>query len=395
MDPGLQRKLFFDYVAQTSPHSLALEPQTAEGIYIDDIHGKRYIDLISGFNVMHLGHRHPVIQKAVMEQVAQYTHIMVYGEYISTPQVQYAHILVQHLPAHLNCIQFTNSGTEATEGALKLAKRISGKTQIACFNKSYHGSTHGALSVMGDEYFRQQFRPLLPGIIRLNFNCLEDLELLTDNTAAIILEPVQAEAGIILPEKEWLVQLQEICLRKNILIIVDEIQTGFKRTGSLWAFEKFLLKPDILLLGKALGGGFPLGAFISSKQNMACLTERPILGHISTFAGHPVSCAAGLAAFKLLLDMEDSLNDVDLKISKIIQNIQSPQIKEIRTCGLWAGIEYQSKEQCAKKIYKALEAGLITDLFIFNNKCLRIAPALNITESQISEINYLLKKIHE
>ena len=215
MDPSLQRTLFFNHIAQTSPHSLALEPASARGIYIHDIHGKKFIDLISGFNVMHLGHHHPAIQKAVIEQIEKYTHIMVYGEYISTPQVQYAQALVQHLPEQLNCIQFTNSGTEATEGSLKLAKRLSGKTQLACFNHSYHGSTHGALSVMGAEYYRQQFRPLLPNILRLNFNDEKDLELLTENTAAIILEVVQAEAGLITPSSSWLLQLQEICYKKK------------------------------------------------------------------------------------------------------------------------------------------------------------------------------------
>ena len=297
-----QRELFLRHVAQTSPTPLALEIVKAEGCILYDADGKEYLDLIGGISVANIGHRHPKVIEAIQKQLEAYLHIMVYGEFIETPQVQYAKLLTDHLPASLNSVYFTNSGTEATEGAMKLAKRVTGRTQIIAFNNSYHGSTQGALSVMGDEYWRNAFRPLLPDVLHLEYNSFESLNEITEQTACVIAETVQAEAGIIVPAKEWMQALRKKCTETGTLLILDEIQAGFGRTGKLWGFEHFDIVPDILLLGKALGGGMPLGAFIADKKLMDAFTNNPVLGHITTFGGHPVCCAAGMAAMKVLLE---------------------------------------------------------------------------------------------
>jgi acetylornithine/succinyldiaminopimelate/putrescine aminotransferase len=296
------RQLFLQHVAQTSPAPLALEIVKAEGCELADVAGKKYIDLIGGISVANIGHRHPEVVEAVKKQLDEYMHIMVYGEFVQSPQVQYAKLLTEHLPLTLNSVYFTNSGAEAVEGAMKLAKRVTGRTEIIAFESSYHGSTQGALSIIGDEYWRNSFRPLLPGIQHLNYNSFDDLEFITEQTACVIAETVQAEAGIITPQKEWLQALQKRCKEAGTLFILDEVQAGFGRTGKLWGFQHFDVVPDILLLGKALGGGMPLGAFIADKNLMEQLTDNPVLGHITTFGGHPVCCAAGMAAFKVLLE---------------------------------------------------------------------------------------------
>ncbi|MEQ1800257.1 MAG: aminotransferase class III-fold pyridoxal phosphate-dependent enzyme, partial [Lacibacter sp.] len=257
-----QRELFLKHVAQTSPEPLALEIVKAEGCRLWDAEGKEYLDLIAGISVCNVGHRHPEVVKAIKTQVDQYMHLLVYGEFVQSPQVQYAKLLTDHLPSSLNAVYFTNSGSEATEGAMKLSKRVTGRTEIVAFNNSYHGSTQGALSVMGDEYWRNAFRPLLPGVYHANYNSFEDLQLITTNTACVIAETIQAEAGVNAPLKEWMKALRKRCSETGTLLILDEIQCGFGRNGSLWAFEQFDVVPDILLLGKALGGGMPLGAFI-------------------------------------------------------------------------------------------------------------------------------------
>ncbi len=296
------RELFFKHIAQTSPAPLALEIVRAEGLNLFDANGKKYIDAIGGISVCNTGHRHPAVLEAIHHQTERYLHILVYGELIQSPQVAYAHMLASHLPNSLQSIFFTNSGTEATEGAMKLAKRVTGRIEIAGFENSYHGSTQGALSVMGDEYWRNAFRPLLPGVSHLRYNDPNDLERITERTACVIAETVQAENGVIKPLRDWIKALRVKCNDTGALLILDEIQTGFGRTGTLWGYEQYDVIPDILLLGKALGGGLPLGAFVASKTLMDAFTGNPVLGHISTFGGHPLSCAAGLAALKVLLE---------------------------------------------------------------------------------------------
>jgi acetylornithine/succinyldiaminopimelate/putrescine aminotransferase len=374
------RQLFLQHVAQTSPAPLALEIVKAEGCELADVAGKKYIDLIGGISVANIGHRHPEVVEAVKKQLDEYMHIMVYGEYVQSPQVQYAKLLTEHLPLILNSVYFTNSGAEAVEGAMKLAKRVTGRTEIIAFENSYHGSTQGALSIIGDEYWRNSFRPLLPGIQHLNYNSFDDLEFITEQTACVIAETVQAEAGIITPQKEWLQALQKRCKEAGTLFILDEVQAGFGRTGKLWGFQHFGVVPDILLLGKALGGGMPLGAFIADKNLMEQLTDNPVLGHITTFGGHPVCCAAGMAAFKVLLENDWGISKKEQQFKSFLQH---PKIKAVRSFGLWLAVEFDSFETCKKVIDKCIEKGIVTDWFLFASNCLRISPPLTISPQQI------------
>jgi acetylornithine/N-succinyldiaminopimelate aminotransferase len=375
------RQLFLQHVAQTSSAPLALEIVKAEGCELTDVYGIKYVDLIGGISVANIGHRHPVVVEAIKKQLDEYMHIMVYGELVQSPQVQYAKLLTEHLPSTLNSVYFTNSGAEAVEGAMKLAKRITGRNEIVAFNNSYHGSTQGALSIIGDEYWRNAYRPLLPGIQHLNYNSFEDLEFITEQTACVIAETIQAEAGIIVPQKEWIRALQNRCRERGALFILDEIQAGFGRTGKLWGFQHFDIVPDILLLGKALGGGMPLGAFIADKELMDHLTDNPVLGHITTFGGHPVCCAAGMAAFRVLLE-----NDFDVfgKEKKFKTLLQHSKIKSIRSFGLWMAVEFDSFETCKKVIDKCIEKGVLTDWFLFAANCMRISPPLIISGEQIN-----------
>jgi acetylornithine/succinyldiaminopimelate/putrescine aminotransferase len=382
-----QRELFLKHIAQTSPSPLALEIVKAEGCLLYDANGKEYIDLIGGISVANVGHRHPKVIEAIKKQLDAYLHIMVYGEFIETPQVQFAKLLTEYLPASLNSVYFTNSGAEATEGAMKLAKRVTNRTQIIAFNNSYHGSTQGALSVIGDEYWRNAYRPLLPDVLHLEYNPIaigsfESLPEITERTACVIAETVQAEAGIIVPSKEWMQALRKKCDETGTLLILDEIQTGLGRTGKLWGFEHFNIFPDILLLGKALGGGMPLGAFIADKKLMIQLTENPVLGHITTFGGHPVCCAAGMAAMKVLLE-EGMMNEVKRKEDLFKSLLVHPKIKAIRSFGLWLAVEFDSFETNKKIIDVCIRQGVLTDWFLFANNCIRISPPLIITEEQI------------
>jgi acetylornithine/N-succinyldiaminopimelate aminotransferase len=291
-----QRQLFLQHVAQTSDAPLGLEIEKAEGVYLYDVAGKKYIDLISGIGVSALGHCHPKVVQAVQAQAAKYMHTMVYGEYVQSPQVQLAKYLCDVLPSTLNAVYFTNSGTEATEGAMKLAKRFTGKSEIiSCYN-SYHGSTQGALSLNGDEYFKSAYRPLLPDVRQIRYNNFEDIHLITNKTAAIFLEPIQAEAGVIVPEKVYLEAVRKRCDETGTLLVFDEIQTGCGRTGNLFRFQTENVVPDILLVGKAFGGGLPLAAFIADIEIMQVLQNNPVLGHITTFGGNAVCCAAGMAS---------------------------------------------------------------------------------------------------
>lgn len=370
------------HVAQTSDAPLALEIVKAAGMYMWDVNGKQYLDLIAGISVCNVGHCHPAVVKAIQDQAQQYMHLLVYGEFVQSPQVAYAKALTQHLPENLDCVYFTNSGAEAVEGAMKLAKRFTGRTEIAAFNRSYHGSTQGALSILGDEYWRNAYRPLLPGIQHLDYNSFESLELITENTAAVIAESVQGEGGVIVPQPEWIHALRAKCTATGTLLILDEIQCGLGRNGTLWAFEQLGITPDILLLGKALGGGMPLGAFISSHNIMWSLTNNPVLGHITTFGGHPVNCAAGLAGFNALLDAQ-LIKDVKAKEQLFHQHLKHPAIKAVRSLGLMMAVELESFEVNKKTIDYCISQGVLTDWFLFAAECMRIAPPLIITEEEI------------
>jgi acetylornithine/succinyldiaminopimelate/putrescine aminotransferase len=376
------RQLFLQHIAQTSTAPLGIEMVEAAGVTLTDIDGKTYTDFIAGFSVCNIGHSHPEVVKAVQEQAAKYMHLIVYGEFIESPQVQYAALLAKHLPENLDCVYFTSSGAEATEGALKLAKRVTGKTKILACNKAYHGSTQGALSVMGDEYWRNAFRPLLPEVYHFNYND-DALVAAIDNTVAcVIVEPVQAESGVTPGRKEWLAAIRKKCDEHCVLLIFDEIQSGFGRTGSLFAFEQMGVVPDVLLVGKALGGGMPLGAFISSHKLMSTLTVAPVLGHITTFGGHPVSCAAGKKAFEILT--EQKLIDTVGAKSELLQSLLvHPAIVQMQGIGLWFSLQFSSDMLAQKVAHTCVQNGVITDWFLFAPDCIRVAPPLIITETEI------------
>lgn len=389
------RQLFLNHVAQTSSAPIGIEMVKAAGIHLWDKDGNKYVDLISGFSVCNIGHSHPKVVKAVQDQAAEYMHLIVYGEFIESPQTAYAKLLTDHLPATLNCVYFTNSGAEATEGAMKLVKRVTGRSKIIAFKNAYHGSTQGALSVMGDEYWRNAFRPLLPGVLHLDYNDHTMINAIDSQTACVIIETVQAESGIIAPDKEWLKAVRKKCDAHCVLLIFDEIQAGFGRTGSLWAFERFGIVPDILLLGKALGGGMPLGAFIAHHKLMNTLTHDPVLGHITTFGGHPVSCAAGKAALEVLLD-GNYIATVDQKEKILLDEIQHPAIISRNSSGLWMSLQFGSAELAQKIIHQCIKNGLITDWFLFAPDRLRIAPPLIITEEELKEVcSIILRSIRE
>jgi acetylornithine/N-succinyldiaminopimelate aminotransferase len=385
------RQLFLQHLAQTSTAPLALEIVKAEGCELWDVNGKKYIDLIGGISVANVGHRHPKVIAAIQKQLDAYMHIMVYGELVQSPQVQYAKLLTEHLPQSLNSVYFTNSGAEAVEGAMKLAKRFTERTEIIAFNNSYHGSTQGALSIIGDEYWRNAYRPLLPGIRHLNYNSFEELKFITEETACVIAETVQAEAGIIAPENGWLNALRKRCTEIGALLILDEIQTGFGRTGRLWGFDHFNIVPDVLLLGKALGGGMPLGAFIANKKVMDCFSNNPVLGHITTFGGHPVCCAAGMAAMKTLLQ-ENYISSVNEKENLLKTLLVHPSIKQINSFGLWMALVLDNNDQCKKIINHCVEHGILSDWFLFAPECLRISPPLVINTDQLKSVSEIILK---
>ena len=390
------RQLFYNHLAQTSPEPLALNIIKAEGAMLYDASGKEYIDLIGGISVCNVGHRHPKVVEAIKRQADDYLHIMVYGELVQSPQVQYAKALVDALPSTLNSVFFTASGSEATEGAMKLSKRATGRTQMISFKNSYHGSTQGALSVMGSEYWQQAFRPLLPDVLQLRYNNLEDLDNISEKTACVIAETIQAEAGVLAPEKEWIQTLRKKCSEVGALLILDEIQCGFGRNGSLWAFTQFDVVPDILLLGKAIGGGMPLGAFVADKKLMDLFTDNPVLGHINTFGGHPVCCAAGLAAFEVL-QQEILLTEVNEKSDLFVKNLKHIKINKVNAIGLMIAVHFDDYKT-NKSVIDELVAGpadmpgVFTDWFLFADNALRIAPPLNISNEQINQACKLILK---
>ena len=377
------RQLFFQHLAQTSDKPIGIEVASAEGIYIKDVHGKTFVDMIAGFSVCNIGHSHPDVIQAIQQQVEKYMHVIVYGEFIQAPQVQYAKAITCLLPENLQSVYFTCSGAEATEGAMKLAKRVTKRTKIVSFKGGYHGSTQGALSVMGDEYFKTAFRPLLPDTLQLRYNNFDDLEYINSTVACIIVEPVQAESGITPATKEWLAAIAEKCKQHCALLIFDEIQSGFGRTGSMFAFENLGVIPDILLVGKALGGGLPLGAFISHPRMMGLLTESPVLGHITTFGGNQVCCAAGHAALKVLQN-SGWINEVKAKENILLKEMMHPAIINRTHKGLWMSLQFESDLLAKKIAATCVVNGIITDWFLFAEDKIRIAPPLCINAAELS-----------
>ena len=383
------RQLFFQHLAQTSDKPIGIEVASANGIYIHDVAGKAFIDMIAGFSVCNIGHSHPAVILAIKEQVEKYMHVIVYGEFVQAPQVQYAKAITALLPENLDAVYFTNSGAEATEGAMKLAKRVTGRTKIVSFKGAYHGSTQGALSVMGDEYFKNAYRPLLPDILQLRYNYFEDIELIDNTVACVLVELVQAETGITPANKEWIAALKNKCESLCALLIIDEIQSGFGRTGTLFAFEQYGIVPDILLTGKALGGGLPLGAFIASAKMMSALTQNPVLGHITTFGGNPVSCASGQAALTVL-HQSGWIHAVKEKENYLIHHLHHPAILHRNHFGLWMSLQFESAALTKKIAAACIENGIITDWFLFAEDRIRIAPPLCIT---IDELIVAIEKI--
>jgi acetylornithine/succinyldiaminopimelate/putrescine aminotransferase len=377
-----QRLLFLQFLAQTSDSPILLDVEKAEGVYIFEKSGKSYMDLISGISVSNLGHGNKRIIEAIKNQVDKYMHLMVYGEYVQNPQVEFAKKLAEQLPENLSSTYLVNSGSEAIEGAMKLAKRYTGKSKIFSFKNAYHGSTQGALSIMGDEKMKQNFRPLLPDIYQIEFNNFADLERIDNKTACVIIEPVQGEAGIILPNTEYFKALRKKCTETSTLLIFDEVQTGFGRTGNLFKFQELGVIPDILVLAKGIGGGMPLGAFVSSKEIMNSFTNNPMLGHITTFGGHPVSCAAALESLNIILE-EKLVEKVEQKGKLFEQKIKHSKIQDFRRSGLMMAIEFDRFETIQKIVQNSLKNGIIVDWFLFNDKCIRIAPPLTISEQEI------------
>ncbi|MCZ2482458.1 aspartate aminotransferase family protein [Aquirufa nivalisilvae] len=390
------RQLFLDHLAKTSDAPLALEIEKAEHIYLYDVHGKSYIDLISGIAVSNVGHRHPKVISAIKNQLDAYMHLMVYGEYIQSPQVKLAAALVKSTQSSkLNQVYFTNSGTEAVEGAMKLAKRYTGRTEIISCFQAYHGATQGALSLAGDENFKNSFRPLLPDIRHIRHGNLDDLTQITHKTAAIVIEIVGGESGVRLASKTYFKALKQRCQETGCLLIIDEIQTGFGRTGTFWAFQAMDIEPDILLSAKGMGGGMPIGAFIAPEEIMQTLTIRPVLGHITTFGGHPVSCASSLATLDTIFE-ECLLDDVEKKSQLFKDLLIHPSIKEVRGIGLMLAVEMDSFQTVKAVIDTCIEQGLITDWFLFCDYSIRIAPPLVITEEEIKiACNILLQAIEQ
>ena len=382
-----QRELFLRHVAQTSEIPMLgedLNIAIAKGVKLTDVNGKIYTDLISGISVSNVGHCHPKVLDAIHHQSQKFMHLMVYGEFNQSPQVNYAKKLTDLLPQKLNSIYYTTSGSEAVEGALKLAKRSTGRTELICFKQAYHGSTHGALSVMGDEYFKTSFRPLLPDVRILEFNDLKALQLISSKTAAVIIEPIQGEAGVIKANRDYIKNLRKICDDHGIILIFDEIQTGFGRTGNLFVFEEFDVVPDILLISKGMGGGLPIGAFIASTDLMSNLTKNPILGHINTFGGNALCVAAANACLEIIIS--ENLCSRAKQIENIITTkLKHPLIKEIRIHGALGAIDFYNEVLNMRVIKSCIEKGIICDWFLFCPTAMRIAPPLIITDSELIE----------
>ncbi|MDY5969979.1 MAG: aspartate aminotransferase family protein [Bacteroidales bacterium] len=404
---SIERELFFRHVAQTTNAPIGLEVARAEGIYMYAPDGKRYIDLISGVAVSNIGHCHPHVVEAVREQAGRHMHLMVYGEYVQSPQVRYAQALAKLLPAEMDNIYFVNSGSEAVEGALKLAKRHTRRGEIVSMHNAYHGSTLGALGLMGNEAFRYAFRPLSPGVTAIRFNHFDDLPAITNRTACVILDPLQSENGLEKPAEGYMQALRQRCNETGALLVFDEVQTAFGRTGSMFYWEQCGATPDIVVMAKALGGGMPLGAFAAKQEVMSAFTNNPPLGHITTFGGHPVCCAAGLAALEVLTGQwADGQRqrgprplwlDANEKGQCYVDALKNhPKVKAMRQSGLFVAVDLQDEETYNRLLQRMLENGLVTDSFLYKLNSFRIAPPLTITHGQIDEsIGFLLKSLDE
>ncbi len=375
---------FLKYQAQTSPHPLGLEISHANGSYVYDTNNKEYLDFIAGVSANSLGHNHPVIKNAILVQLEKYTHVMVYGEFVQKPQVELCKYLSKHLPSELQSVYLTNSGTEATEGALKLAKRYTGRSEIIAAKNAYHGNTQGAMSICGNEQQNSAYRPLIPGAKFISFNNENDIQHITNRTAAVILETIQGGAGFIVPKNDYLLKVKKRCNEVGALLILDEIQTGIGRTGKLFGFENYHVAPDILIVGKGLGGGMPIGAFIASTEMMAVFKKNPALGHITTFGGHPLIAASALATCKEIVD-SNLIKEVLEKEKLFRKLLQHDAIKEIRGKGLMLAIIMESPDIVSKVILKALENGLLLFWLLYEGKAIRITPPLNISNDEIKK----------
>ena len=377
-----QRQLFLDHLAQTTDFPLMIEIERAEGIYMYSPEGKKYIDLISGIGVSNVGHRHPKVMAAIQNQLNRYMHVMVYGEFVQSPQVDLAQALASTLPSPLDSCYLVNSGSEAIEGAIKLAKRYTGRPNLISCENAYHGSSHGALSVCGSEDFKQAYRPLLPGVRHIRYGEVDDLQYIDNSVAAMLIETVQGEAGVISANKHYFQALREKCDQTGTLLILDEIQAGFGRTGYFWAFERYDIVPDIIVAAKGMGGGMPIGTFIASAEMMACFKNNPMLGHISTFGGHPVSAAASVATLHVIRQ-EKLYGSAESKADRFRQNLKHPAIKEIRSVGLMMAIEFGSFDILKPIIDRAIALGVVTDWFLYCDSAMRLAPPLVISEEEI------------
>ncbi len=388
------RQLFFDNQAQTSVSPVALEIEKASGCWLFSPDGKKYFDLIAGVSVSNTGHNNPDVIDAVKKQLDDHMHIMVYGEYIQKPQVQLASFLCGLLPPGLDSVYYTNSGSESVEGALKLSRRYTQRYEIISFKNSYHGSTTGALSVTGNETLKRAFRPLLPSVKHIDFNHEDSLNMITNETACVLIEPVQAEAGVILPERDFLVKLREKCTEQGTLLIFDEIQTGFGRTGKMFAIDYFDVNPDIVLFAKGFGGGMPLGAFVASKEIMSALSDNPALGHITTFGGHPVSCAAAFASLNYIVEHK-LCEEAEKAGETFLQRLVHPAIKSVRGLGLLIALELDDAATARQVVQKCRSRGLLTEWFLFNEKSIRISPPLTISNDEVEMVCRILLEIFD
>lgn len=385
------RELFLKNTAQTSESPRLIEIEKAEASYLYGPQGQKYLDLVSGFNVSNIGHRHPKVIAAIQEQLEKYLHVTVYGEFIQAPQVQFATKLLENLPSSFGSVYLTNSGAEAVEGSMKIAKRYTGRRQIIAAKNAYHGSTQGALSLIGGTQYQEAYAPLLPEIDFIEFNSQTDLETITDKTAAVIVEAIQGEAGVRVPSAEYMQALRAKCTEVGALLVFDEIQTGFGRTGKLFAFEHFGVVPDILMLAKGIGGGMPLGAFVAPKEIMDVIKANPMLGHITTFGGHPVSCAAALASLKVILE-EQLVEGVEEKALLFRQELAHPKIKEIRGLGLMMCLQLENFDQVYNVSKYCADNGIMIDWYLHCETALRVAPPLTISKEEINEACQIIKQ---
>lgn len=385
------RALFLQNTAQTSDSPRLLEIERADGIYLYGPEGEKYMDLVSGFNVSNIGHRHPRVLQAIEEQLAKFMHVTVYGEFVQAPQVMFATELLAVLPESFGSVYFTNSGAEAVEGSMKIAKKFTGRREIIAAREAYHGSTQGALSLIGNDAYREAYAPLLPDISFIDYNSQTDLAAITERTAAVIVEAIQGEAGVRVPTTAYMKALREKCTETGALLIFDEIQTGFGRTGKLFAFEHFGIVPDILMLAKGIGGGMPLGAFVAPKEIMDVIKANPMLGHITTFGGHPVSCASARASLQVIQE-ENLVPAVEAKAALFRSELAIPQIREIRGLGLMMCLQLDNFDQVYQVSNYCASKGLIIDWYLHCETALRIAPPLTITEDEIREACKIIRE---